>query len=391
MSIETGLIMERRLRTLFVTIYTPLRTDTGGHQRTSIIYNFLKENTDLDTLFLNVSHDKVENTDNFFSYVININPSLSERIKSNLKLFSQYFITPKHKKCAKIYKEYTQRTKYDLIYFRFMATAIKCGVEDFSNVIIDVDDAPWQVHKSLSNSPSLSWYKRLYCKLRLPLIEYNSKKLLHSCKYYLTANPDDVFSKNGMNLPNIPMNICLKEDNNVYNKNIMFVGLMKYYPNYEGMDHFIKNIWSEVIKLHPDANLFIVGKGTPDFLYKEWKNVKNVNVLGYVEELQDIYNKCSVVISPIYNGAGTNIKVLEALAMNKICVVSRFALKGFDKILSNREDLFVANNDNEFIEMLDILLSNPERYNYIAKNGHEKVLKFFSKTYVTRILNKTIS
>lgn len=76
----------KRLKTLFVTIYNPLRRDTGGHQRTSLIYDFLRENTDLDTLLLNVSHDKVENTDNFFSYDIDINPSLSERLKGNIKL-----------------------------------------------------------------------------------------------------------------------------------------------------------------------------------------------------------------------------------------------------------------------------------------------------------------
>ena len=382
----------KRLKALFVTIYNPLRRDTGGHQRTSLIYDFLKENTDLDTLLLNVSHDKVENTDNFFSYDIDINPSLSERLKGNIKLFSKYFITPKHKKCTEIYKQYTHKTKYDLIYFRFMATAIKCGVEDFSNVIIDVDDAPWQVHKSLSNSHSLSWYKRLYCKLRLPLIEYNSKKLLRSCKYYLTANPDDVFSENGINLPNIPMYISPECNADIpLNKNIMFVGLMKYYPNYEGMNHFIKHIWSEVIKLHSDANLYIVGRGAPDSLAESWQKSKNVHLLGFVENLQDVYDSCSIVVTPIYSGAGTNIKVLEALAMNKICIVSRFALKGFDKILINKEDLLVANNDSEFMDYLNSVLSNLNKYPYLYENGHKKIIEFYSKEKINEILNKTIS
>ena len=273
-----------------------------------------------------------------------------------------------------------------------MATAIKCGVEDFSNVIIDVDDAPWQVHKSLSNSHSLSWYKRLYCKLRLPLIEYNSKKLLRSCKYYLTANPDDVFSENGLNLPNIPMYINPECNADIpLNKNIMFVGLMKYYPNYEGMDHFIKHIWSEVIKLHPDVNLYIVGRGTPASLAESWQKSENVHLLGFVENLQDVYDSCSIVVTPIYSGAGTNIKVLEALAMNKICIVSRFALKGFDKILINKEDLLVANNDSEFIDYLNSVLSNLNKYHYLCKNGHKKIIEFYSKEKINKILNKTIS
>lgn len=61
--------MKKKLRTLFVTIYSPQRKDTGGHQRTNLIYEFLKENTELDTLFLNVSHDNIDNSvENIYSY-----------------------------------------------------------------------------------------------------------------------------------------------------------------------------------------------------------------------------------------------------------------------------------------------------------------------------------
>lgn len=97
------------------------------------------------------------------------------------------------------------------------------------------------------------------------------------------------------------------------------------------------------------------------------------------------------MITPIYNGAGTNIKVLEALAMNKICIVSRFALKGFDKVLHNEEDLLVANNDAEFIDYLNQVLENTIEYKYLAQNGHQKILAFFSKEKISEILNQTIS
>ena len=381
----------KKLKTLFVTIYSPLRKNTGGHQRTNLIYEFLKKNTDLDVLFLNVSHDKINNLEkDIYSYNINIQPSLSERLFSNIFFLSKYFITPRHKECTKLYKDITDKNKYDLIYFRFMATAIKCGVKDFSNVIIDVDDAPWQVHKSYSKSPSLSWYKRLYCRLRLPLIEYNSKKLLRSCKYYFTANPDDVFSKNGINLPNIPVNINTEKKEQRINKNVLFVGLMKFYPNYEGMNHFIDNIWSQIIQKHPDANLYIAGAGTPISLSDNWQKVKNIHILGYVEDLNEIYSLCSTVIAPIYSGAGTNIKVLEALAMKKICVASKFALKGFDKNLKNEEDILVANNDNDFIEYLDKVLMNPQKYSHLAENGHEKILRFYSRQKIEEIMSQTI-
>lgn len=381
----------KKLKVLFVTYYNPLRKDTGANQRTNLIYEFLNEYTELDTLILNISHEEINNSDkNIRIYNVHLEPSLIERLTSNFQILNKYFITPPNKECAKLYLQQIKQYKYDLIYFRYMATAIKCGVKDFSNVIIDVDDAPWQVHKSFSESPSLSWYKRLYCKIRLPLIEYNSKKLLRSCKYYFTANPDDIFSDNGIHLPNIPININLKEDNAV-NKNIMFVGLMKYYPNYEGMNHFVENIWDKVIKQHPDANLYIAGAGTPTSLSNRWKEKKNIHMLGYVKDLNDVYSLCSTVITPIYNGAGTNIKVLEALAMNKICIVSKFALKGFDKVLHNEEDLLVANNDAEFIDYLNQVLENTIEYKYLAQNGHQKILTFFSKKKISEILNQTIS
>ncbi|MDR2853984.1 MAG: glycosyltransferase, partial [Prevotellaceae bacterium] len=95
-------------------------------------------------------------------------------------------------------------------------------------------------------------------------------------------------------------------------------------------------------------------------------------------DLQAEYEKSRVVIVPIYQGAGTNIKVVEALQMNRACVVTEFATRGLSDVFEDGKDYFVAKNDKDFVEKLEKLLTNETLNIQTARNGKEKTLQHFS-------------
>ena len=70
---------------------------------------------------------------------------------------------------------------------------------------------------------------------------------------------------------------------------------------------------------------------------------------------------------PIYSGAGTNIKVLEALQMGRACVVSREGTRGFTSTLQSGRDYYIASNDQEFADSVIRLLLNDDLCKEIAK------------------------
>lgn len=93
---------------------------------------------------------------------------------------------------------------------------------------------------------------------------------------------------------------------------------------------------------------------------------------------------------PVYSGAGTNIKVIEALAFGKATVITPFSTKGYDAILENGKNTYIANTDEEYIGMVLKLLNNDDLTWEIAKEGYAKAVQFYSQESINRIVEKII-
>ena len=153
---------------------------------------------------------------------------------------------------------------------------------------------------------------------------------------------------------------------------------MKYKPNYLGMDYFLNHIWLNIIKKLPEATIRIVGKGTPKRYQEKWDLIPGVKVLGYVRDLIPEYENCSLVIAPIYHGAGTNIKILEAMYMQRASVITEFACRGQKDVFINNENIMIAKNNDEFVRYIIELLSKYNLNNYIRSNAAKTINAHFT-------------
>lgn len=195
------------------------------------------------------------------------------------------------------------------------------------------------------------------------------------------ANNAQAIYNNSSHLPNLPFPQKLALSTiplNLSNKSVLFVGIMSYKPNYLGMDYFLNYIWLNVIKKLPDATIRIVGKGTPKRYQDKWDLIPGVKVLGYVSDLIPEYENCSLVIAPIYRGAGTNIKILEAMYMQRASVVIEFACRGQENVFINHENIMIAKNNDEFVRYIIELLCNYNLNNYIRSNAAKTVSTRFT-------------
>ena len=376
---------------LFVTTYNPYLLRTGAHQRTHHLFEALKTWGNVDTLFFNLYDKDVAVRDvNIFAYDINIDYGLFSKALNCMWVNSPTIIAPLNKKCSCIYKETVARKDYAIIVFRYLPTAVMCGVKNYKNIVIDLDDIPWHNYYRMAQIQSYSWLKRLYFYIKSWGIKRQSFRIMSNCKLYYTANLQDSLTPNARYLPNIPAIFEEKDYLPTCNNNILFVGFMGFPPNYQGVDHFIRNIWNNVVSKYPDASFFIAGKGTPEDLKRLWESYPNVHVLGYIGDLKELYRKCFIVVSPIYSGAGTNIKVLEALSMKKACIISKFAFKGFGDHFIHGIDLLVAESDHDYIQLLDSVLANIEKLVPIASHGYTSVLKNYTFESVRSIIKQTL-
>ncbi|MCL1868123.1 MAG: glycosyltransferase family 4 protein [Paludibacter sp.] len=356
----------------------------GAEQRTYLILKALSQFTEVDfaafhsaegfdSLPVNVVYEK--------TVADNLNHSKLRKWLPVLQFWNKGKIFPVNKNKAEIVENLVKKTKYDYIFTRYIIKAMECDFLRYAEkTIIDVDDLPSDYYSILSeNSKSRSGRIRYFLMSKIAL--FHQKQIIKKVKKTTFPNFDAAKIFGGAYLPNIPFyeQTCPKIDFSQTKKRIFFVGGLWYEPNYLGINYFLKNIYQKLVEKMPDVEFFIAGKmdKNNDFT-NEWESYKNVQIAGFVEDIQKEYEKSRVVVVPIYQGAGTNIKLVEAMQMQRACAASEFATRGFSAFFTDRKDYCVAHCDEEFVQILEQLLTDENFNQKIAENGWQTVQQHFS-------------
>jgi len=148
---------------------------------------------------------------------------------------------------------------------------------------------------------------------------------------------------------------------------ILFYGDMTISHNLEGIRWFCKKVFPNILNKNSKVILNIVGKISPDNKQYLSKICNSINVLGYVDDIDKTISEASMVIAPIFHGAGVKIKVLHALSKGKIIVATEKAIEG--TYLKDGEHLFLGENPEEFTQMCLSILSDIKKYLFASKNA----------------------
>jgi glycosyltransferase involved in cell wall biosynthesis len=105
-----------------------------------------------------------------------------------------------------------------------------------------------------------------------------------------------------------------------------------------------------------------------------------VRVDGFIEDLRPLYARATVVVVPLEVSAGTNIKVLEAMACGKAIVTTGIGCAGLD--LRDRHDACIAAKWDEFARSVCELLGDPALRSRIATQGRMTAEARFSWTAI---------
>jgi glycosyltransferase involved in cell wall biosynthesis len=398
---------------LFITEHSPFKTNSGANQRSYFFCLAFSKFANVDVL--TIEQDIEFNIENCLKIDIN-NFLKKNNIILFIKNFFLLFFPPiivkilfllnklinnifnlKNIKLSKIAKLYIKSKKYDFIFVRTIKILILFGIKPDKNIILDIDDLPEQIYKSkiqdLRNKYFLkSFLLKIYYSFCVVKYRKYTNKILNKIFIAYLPNKQQCFLLNNtLYLPNIPyINNFDKKEKNIKNQ-ILFIGKIEYQPNYTGIEHFLNNIFPLILEKYPDVIINIIGYINDDRKSEWQKKYKNIIVSGFVNDIISEYNKSYIVIVPIYNGGGTNIKVIEAMNFGKACVISSFAARGFESILENGKNIFIADNDNNFAQNVIMLLENEELRENIGKKAKESVNNNYSFDYFSDIIVKSIN
>ncbi len=145
-------------------------------------------------------------------------------------------------------------------------------------------------------------------------------------------------------------------------KRMLFIGSFAHLPNLMALDFFLREAWPSLRA--GGATLHVItGSRTEHYqeLYRDRVRVDlsqpGVEVEGFVSDVRPAYRRAAVVIAPLLASAGTNIKIMEAMAMGKAIVSTPAGINGIALVAGT--DVVVARTGCEMAQAISSLLDDP--------------------------------
>lgn len=148
-------------------------------------------------------------------------------------------------------------------------------------------------------------------------------------------------------------------------------------PNVEGYKWFIDNV-SPFLK----CKTVIAGRGFEQFR-SQWSD-DIIEVIGYVENLEEVYANAECVAIPLFSGGGMKVKTVEALMFGKTVFGTDEAFSGFKyemdgcSYVCNKAEEFVVGINN-YLETEQPLFNEKSREVYKEKYSVDSTLEIFRK------------
>jgi len=163
---------------------------------------------------------------------------------------------------------------------------------------------------------------------------------------------------------------------------LLFIGSFRHFPNVEAYRFFTEQVWPLLRDKFPHMTLTVVCG--PDHL-SYWRAFSDspephpderIRMLGFIADVRPLYLECNLVIVPTTVSAGTNVKVLEAMAIERAVVSTTSGCDGLG--LLHGHSVWIADAPEAFGAGVATLIADPERREQIARAAYLHAVRNFN-------------
>lgn len=381
-------------RSLLVLPGHALNPRTGGGQRTGVFFNALKQLGPTEIVILRET--PANGAEEFFPGHAGVHHICTPRfpsrqrgglalLRANLERFTliRREYAPDPEVTRQIHALLTP--EHRLVAYRYIIAHAVAGLEDGQPdtppLFVDIDDRDEQKYQSAARRMFPAPIFWLFGKLVIPRLRQVVDACIRRASFVWIAAEEDRAGVAGLPhgvVPNVPF-FDIPDDTPApsTSQELLFVGTFLHRPNQDGARWFLRNCWPELHARHPQAVLRIVGLGNWGSLAAEFPDLGGVDYVGTVDEIGPEYARSRLVISPLFEGGGSKIKVIEACAFGRPVVASPHSLRGFGDSLPAA--IPGARDAAEFIAACDAILSDPEQADTLGQSLRALQQREFSR------------
>lgn len=148
-------------------------------------------------------------------------------------------------------------------------------------------------------------------------------------------------------------------------KDIAFVGGYLHTPNLDAIDYFVKEVWHLIESKLPGVKFKIVGSNMPES-FSQYAS-PSVELVGFVEDLGDVFDNVRLSIAPLRFGAGIKGKVVSSLSYGLPCVASSVATEGMN--LTDGENILQSDDPQIFADLVYKAYTDKTLWTKLSDNG----------------------
>ena len=175
--------------------------------------------------------------------------------------------------------------------------------------------------------------------------------------------------------------------------NLCYVGNLRWHPNVAGLDWFCRDVWPKIRARVPDATFEIAGIGldkdasgaprVPD----TWK-VHGVTTVGFMEDLEPLYQRSLAMLAPVFGGSGVRVKMLEGFRAGMPVVTTPDGAFGLP--LTDGNEALVAGDPDGFAERVARLVNDEPLRQRVREGGYAYLEQHHSLGTAQGVMRKVL-
>lgn len=111
-------------------------------------------------------------------------------------------------------------------------------------------------------------------------------------------------------------------------RDVVFIGGFNHPPNIDAVEWLVGEIWPLVRTKLRGAKLKICGSNMPDRLRELCAGHDDIEAVGFIADLSDVFDRCRLSVAPLRFGAGLKGKLATSFGYGVPCVATGVAVEG---------------------------------------------------------------
>jgi polysaccharide biosynthesis protein PslH len=165
-------------------------------------------------------------------------------------------------------------------------------------------------------------------------------------------------------------------------RRLLFIGSFRHFPNVAAYRFFTEEVWPLLASEFPDMALKVVAGPDPLTFWRASTGTnapptqERIQLFGFIRDVRPLYEDATLVLVPTPVSAGTNVKVLEAMAMQRAVVSTSCGCAGLG--LEHGTSVWIADDGPSFAAGVRRLLSDDPLRRGIAQAARLHAQRHFS-------------